>query len=77
VHCEDTQTHTRVGHRELSREARVETDGEMKEPKELKPALAQNGIASGNKQAGGVDFSDESCFRLLREIVTFTSGINS
>jgi hypothetical protein len=54
VHREDVQTHTRIGHRELSREARVETDWETKEPKELKPALAQNGIASGNKEAAVV-----------------------
>ena len=26
---------------------------------------------------GGVDFSDETCFRLVREIVTFASRINS
>jgi hypothetical protein len=54
MHRKDIQTHIRVEHRELSREARVETDWEMKEPKELKPALAQNGIASGNKQAAVV-----------------------
>jgi hypothetical protein len=26
---------------------------------------------------GGVGFSNETCFRLVREIVTFASGINS
>ena len=26
---------------------------------------------------GGVDFSDETCFRLVRKIVAFASGINS
>jgi hypothetical protein len=26
---------------------------------------------------GGADFSDETCFRLVREIVTFASGIDS
>ena len=25
----------------------------------------------------GIDFLDETCFRLVREIVTFASGINS
>jgi hypothetical protein len=50
----------------------------MKESKQRKPAPAQNGTTSGNKQAAVVvDFSDETCFRLVREIVTFASGINS
>jgi hypothetical protein len=30
-------------------------------------------LASG----GGVDFSDETCFCVVREIVTFASGIDS
>jgi hypothetical protein len=44
VHRADARTHTRVGRRELAREWRVETDWEMKEPKEPKPALGQNGL---------------------------------
>ena len=48
VHRADVRTHTRVGRRELAREWRVETDGEMNEPKQPKPATGQNGIASGN-----------------------------
>jgi hypothetical protein len=51
VHRVDVRTHTRVGHRELAREWRVETDWEMKEPKQPKPAPAQNGTASGNEKA--------------------------
>jgi len=35
-----THTHTWVGRRELAREWRVETDWEMKEPKQPKPAPA-------------------------------------
>jgi hypothetical protein len=50
-----------VGRRELAREWRVETDWEMKEPKEPKPALGQNGL----------EFSDEICCCLVREIVMF------
>jgi hypothetical protein len=42
-----------VGRRELASEWRVETDWEMKEPKQPKPALGQNGIASGNESAIG------------------------
>jgi hypothetical protein len=44
-----TDTHTRVGRRELAREWRVETNWEMKEPMQPKPAPGQNGIASGNE----------------------------
>lgn len=49
VHRADVRTHTRVGRRELAREWRVETDWEKKEPKQPKPAPAQNGTASGNE----------------------------
>jgi hypothetical protein len=45
------QMYTRAGRRELAREWRVETDWEMKEPKQPKPAPAQNGTASGNEEA--------------------------
>jgi hypothetical protein len=48
VHRADERTHTRVGRRELAREWRAETDWEMKEPKQPKPAPAQNATASGN-----------------------------
>ena len=75
MHRADVQTYTRVGRRELAREWRVETDLEMKEPKQPKPAPGQHGIASGR---GDVEFSDEICYRLVRKIVTFgNSGINS
>ncbi|KAK3065103.1 hypothetical protein LTS18_010256 [Coniosporium uncinatum] len=37
--------HTRVGRRKLATEWRVETDWEMKEPKQPKPALGQHGTA--------------------------------
>ena len=49
VHRADVRTNTRVGRRELAKEWRVETDWEMKEPKQPKPAPEQNGIASGNE----------------------------
>jgi hypothetical protein len=42
-----TGTHTRVGRRELARDWRVHTD--YGKPKEPKPALGQNGIASSNE----------------------------
>jgi hypothetical protein len=57
-----THTHTWVGRRELAREWRVEM------------VLLYVGQQAGR---GGVDFSDETFFRLVREIVTFASGINS
>jgi hypothetical protein len=41
-----TPTHTRVGSRELAKKGTAETDWEMKEPKQRKPALAQNCISS-------------------------------
>jgi hypothetical protein len=50
VHRADVRTHTRVGRRELAREQRVETDLEMKKPKQPKPAPTQNGTTSGNEQ---------------------------
>src|SRR5437016_8881210 len=49
VHRADVWTHTWVGRRELAREWRVETDWEMKELKQPKPAPGQNGVASGNE----------------------------
>ncbi|KAI5863308.1 hypothetical protein GGS23DRAFT_566343 [Durotheca rogersii] len=49
VHRADVRTHTRVGRRELAKEWRVETDWGMEEPKQPKPTLGQNGIASGNE----------------------------
>jgi hypothetical protein len=49
VHRADVRTHIRVGRRELAMEWRVETDWEMKEPKQPKPAPGQNGIASGKE----------------------------
>ncbi len=49
VHRADVRTHTRVGRRELAREWRVQTDWEMKEPKQPKPATGQNGTASSNE----------------------------
>ena len=51
MHYTDVQTHTytRVGCRELAREWRVETDREIKESKEPKPALGQSDIASSNE----------------------------
>ena len=49
VHRADVRTHTRVGRRELAREWRVETDWEVKEPKQPKPAPRWNSIASGNE----------------------------
>ena len=39
VHSSDVRTHTRIGRRELAREWRVETDWEMNEPKQPKPAM--------------------------------------
>ncbi len=48
VHREDVRTHTRAGRRELAREWRVDTDWEMKGPKQPKPARGQNGIVSGD-----------------------------
>lgn len=53
VHRADVRTHTRVGRRELAREWKVETDWEMKELKQPKPAPGQNGIALGNEWAAG------------------------
>jgi hypothetical protein len=44
-----THTHTQVGRLELVREWRVETDREIKESKEPKPAPGQSGIASSNE----------------------------
>jgi hypothetical protein len=38
VHRADVRTQTREGRRELARKWRVETDWEMKEPKQPKPA---------------------------------------
>jgi hypothetical protein len=49
VHRADVRTHTRVGRRELARAWRVETDWEMKEQKQPKPAPTQNGTAPGNE----------------------------
>ena len=40
VHRADVRTHTRVGRRELARDWRVETDWEMKEPKQ--PSLLRD-----------------------------------
>ncbi len=54
VHRADIRTHTQVGRRKLVREWRVETDWEMKEPKQSKPAREQSGIASGNERTAGV-----------------------
>lgn len=53
MHRADVRTHTQVGQRELAREWKVETDWEMKEPKQPKPAPGQIGIASGNEWAAG------------------------
>ena len=52
AHRADVRTHTRVGRRELAR--RVETNWEMKEPKQPKPAPGENSIASGNEETAGV-----------------------
>lgn len=49
VHRADVRTHTRVGRRELAKEWRVETDWEMKEPKQPKPASGNNDTVSGNQ----------------------------
>ena len=49
MHRAYVRTQTRVGRRELAREWRVETDWEMKGPKQPKPAKGENGIASGNE----------------------------
>ena len=57
-----TDTHTWVGRRELAREWRVEM------------VSYYVGQQAGR---GGVDFSDETCSRLVREIFTFAGGINS
>ncbi len=52
VHKEDApRTHTRVGRRELAREWRVETDWEMKEPKQPRSAPRHNGTALTNGHA--------------------------
>jgi len=51
VHRADVRTHTC---RELAREWSVETEWEMKEPKEPEPAPAQNGTASGHEWAAVV-----------------------
>lgn len=42
-----------MGRRKLAKEWRVETDWEMKEPKEPKLAPGQNSIASSNEKAAG------------------------
>jgi hypothetical protein len=74
VNCADVQTHTRVGCRELAREWRVETDWEMKEPEQHKQWYCV-GQRVGRVS---VEFSDEICYRLVREIVTFVGRrINS
>ena len=73
MHCADVQTYTRMGHRELAREWRVETDWEMTEPKEPKPALGQNDIVSSNDServgCGGIEFLDEIWYRLVTLVI--------
>jgi hypothetical protein len=43
-----------VGRRELAREWRAETDWEINEPKQPKPAQEQSGIVLGNERTAGL-----------------------
>ena len=80
MHRADIWTRTRVGRREieLAREWRVETNWEIKEPKQPNPALAQNGTAWDNEEAAVAwTFQRRHTFVFVHEIVMFSSGINS